>query len=58
MHRTRRVRQAAEKETSEKVHTILDASKAEAKARQDEFKANVAKKAASASRLGKSSGRP
>ena len=34
----------AEKETSEKVHAILDTSKADAKARQDEFKANVAKK--------------
>jgi hypothetical protein len=30
---------AAEKETSEKVHAILDTSKADAKARQDEFKA-------------------
>ena len=46
--------EAAEKETSEKVHAMLDASKADAKARQDEFKANVAKKkAASASDWGK-----
>ncbi len=38
--------EAAENETSQKVHAILDASKADAKARQDEFKANVAKKKA------------
>ena len=42
--------EAAENETSQKVHDIIDSSKADAKARQDEFKANVAKtKAAAAS---------
>jgi len=40
---------AAEKDTSEKVHAAIDTSKAEAKARQDEFKSNVAKKKAAAS---------
>jgi|SRR5208283_2739586 len=40
---------AAEKDTSEKVHAAVDTSKAEAKARQDEFKSNVAKKKAAAS---------
>ncbi len=39
---------AAEQETSEKVHAAIDTSKADAKARQDEFKANVAKKKATA----------
>ncbi len=39
---------AAEKETSEKVHAAIDTSKADAKARRDEFKANVAKKKATA----------
>jgi hypothetical protein len=39
---------AAEKETSEKVHAAIDTSKADAKARQDEFKSNVAKKKAAA----------
>jgi len=39
---------AAEQETSEKVHSAIDASKADAKARQDEFKANIAKKKAAA----------
>ena len=35
--------EAVEQETSEKVHDAIDKSKAEAQARQDEFKANVAK---------------
>ncbi len=39
---------AAEQETSEKVHAAIDTSKADAKARQDEFKANVAKNKATA----------
>ena len=37
-----------EQETSEKVHDAIDKSKAEAQARQDEFKANVAKTKAAA----------
>ena len=40
--------EAVEQETSEKVHDAIDKSKAEAQARQDEFKANVAKKQAAA----------
>lgn len=40
---------AVEKETSEKVHAAIEASKADAKARQDEFKANVADKKSAAS---------
>jgi hypothetical protein len=40
---------AAEKETSEKVHAAIEASKVDAKARQDEFKANVAEEKAAAS---------
>uniref|UniRef100_UPI003F9908D0 hypothetical protein n=1 Tax=Mycobacterium sp. TaxID=1785 RepID=UPI003F9908D0 len=39
---------AAEQETGEKVHAAIDTSKADAKARQDEFKVNVAKKKATA----------
>jgi hypothetical protein len=35
--------EAVEQETSEKVHDTIDKSKAEAQARQDEFKAHVAK---------------
>ena len=40
--------EAVEQETSEKVHDAIDKSKAEAQARQDEFKANVAKTKAAA----------
>jgi hypothetical protein len=40
--------EAVEQETSEKVHDVIDKSKAEAQARQDEFKANVAKTKAAA----------
>lgn len=40
--------EAVEQETSEKVHDAIDTSKAEAQARQDEFKANVAKTKAAA----------
>jgi len=40
--------EAAEKESSEKVHDAIDKSKADAQARQDKFKANVAKTQAAA----------